>query len=271
MLVLLFSSGVIFLYRFTAGEFLFQKTIHAIEQENNGTKAYNTAILALRQNPAHTKIHQTFSQINLLLAQSVIAAAREKQQSAVLTLSDEDKNLVTTLMTQSVREAKTATALSPSNVYAWGNLANIYQNLIGTAIEADQWAVAAYQKAISLDPTNPVLHLDLGGVYTTLKNTDSATREYVTAVSLKPNYTNGYYNLANVYKLKGDTASARKALDQVLLLLPKDSPSYHQVTEELKNLNAPTPEQNNESTRSPELTKPQIPTRPLIVPELTFP
>lgn len=246
-------------YRFTAGEYLFQQALSAAQNENNGTKAYNSAILAMRQNPTSTRFHQSFSQINLMLAQAVIAAARQKEASETAKLTDDDQKLVIDLLTQAVREAKTATTLAPDNVYAWSNLASVYQNLIGSAAEADQWTIAAYQKAITLDPTNPVLRLDLGGVYVGMKDYDNAIQQFATAVTLKPNYANGYYNLGNAFKFKGDITQARAALNQVLLLTPKNAAAYEQVTQEVKNLERGAPVESSPSTQ------------PLIVPELSLP
>jgi tetratricopeptide (TPR) repeat protein len=142
----------------------------------------------------------------------------------------------------------------------WGSLASIYQNLIGIAADAPSWAIAAYQKAITLDPVNPVLRLDLGGVYVGIKDYDNALQQFMTAVALKPNYANGYYNLANVFKLKGNTKEAKAALQNVLDLLPNTSSEYQKVMEELNAFDTQT-------IPSP----PVVPTNSVIIPELTIP
>ncbi len=222
--------GVIFVssylwYRYTKGEQLFFQGVVAKNQENNGTKAYNLMILAMRQNPFISRYHATFSQLNLMLGNAVITSAKE-----------EDKTLVTTLLSQAIREGKTATTLAPNNVYMWSNLASIYQNLIGVATDAPSWTIAAYQQAITLDPVNPVLRLDLGGVYVGMKDYNSALQQFTTAVTLKPNYANGFYNVANVLKLKGNTKEAKAALQHVLDLVPSTSTEYQKIMEEIKAL-----------------------------------
>lgn len=246
-------------YRYTKGEQLFYQALVARNDENNGTKAYNLMILAMRQSPFISRFHANFGQLNLMLGGAIITSAKQNQTTGTLTLPTEDQQLVSTLLSQAIREGKTATTLAPTNVYMWGNLASIYQNLIGIASEAPSWAIAAYQKAITLDPVNPVLRLDLGGVYVGIKDYDNALQQFVAAVTLKPDYANGYYNLANVFKLKGNIKEAKSALQNVLDLLPSTSLEYQKVTEEIKALDTPT------------LTSPVIPTEPVIIPELTIP
>ena len=232
--VILFSSY--FWYRYTQGEQLFYQSVVAKNQENNGTKAYNLMILAMRQNPHISRYHATFAQLNLMLGNAIIAGAKQKQTTETFSLSQEDQTLVTSLLSQAIREGKTATTLAPNNVYMWSNLASIYQNLIGIATDAPSWSIAAYQQAITLDPVNPVLRLDLGGVYIGQKDYNNALQQFTAAITLKPNYANGDYNLANVLKLTGNTKEAKTALQNVLDLVPTTSTEYQKVMEEIKAL-----------------------------------
>ena len=235
-------------YRYTKGEQLFYQAVVAKNEENNGTKAYNLMILSMRQSPFISRYHATFSQLNLMLGEKIIASAKQ-----------EDQTLITTLLSQAIREGKTATTLAATNVFVWSSLASIYQNLIGIASEAPSWTIAAYQKAMSLDPVNPVLRLDLGGVYVGMKDYDNALQQFTAAVTLKPNYANGYYNFANVFKLKGNTKEAKATLQQVLDLLPSTSSEYQKVSQEITALDTPT------------LPAQTTPTTPVIVPQLSIP
>lgn len=211
-------------YRYTRAEHLFYQALVSQNEKNNGTNAYNLMILAMRQNPFISRYHRAFSQLNLMMG------------GAITTNSEEDQALVSTLLSQAIREGKTATTLAPTNVYMWTSLASIYENLIGVATDAPTWTIATYQKAITLDPVNPVLRLDLGGVYVNLKDHDNALQQFMTAVTLKPNYANGYYNLANVHKLKGNTKEAIDSLQLVLDLISPTSLDYQKISEEIKIL-----------------------------------
>lgn len=211
-------------FRFVQGELLYYQGITAKGEVSNGTKAYNLIILAMRKNSYISRYHATFGQLNLVLGGSIAPDTQENQ------------TLSSTLITQAIREGKTATTLAPNNVYVWSNLASMYQNLIGIASDAPSWTIAAYQKAMTLDPVNPVLRLDLGGVYVGMKDYDNALSQFTAAITLKPNYANAYYNLANVLKLKGNTKEAKAALENILELLPTTSSEYQKVSQEINAL-----------------------------------
>ena len=69
-------------------------------------------------------------------------------------------------------------------------------------------AIAAYQKAISLDQNYAAPHNDLGIVYEELNQRDKAEKEYLLALKLDPNYVGVYSNLAALYEANGDTEAA---------------------------------------------------------------
>ena len=168
-----------------------------------------------------------------------------------------------------IREAKNAVALAPNNVFAWENLAGVYQTLMGVAQGADAWAVASLQQAIVLDPTNPTLRVSLGGLSVAQQNYEAAIQQFLLAVNLKPNYANGYYNLANAYRMMGANDRAVAALKTTLSLLTPDTTDYVKAKNELDQLEkaaAPKP-----VSGTPEnLTQPPS-TQPIIVPPLALP
>jgi predicted Zn-dependent protease len=174
-------------------------------------------------------------------------------------LSDQDQATVSQLVQQSIREAKNAIAIDPNNAIYWTNLAGIYQQLINLAEGADQWTIASYQQAATLEPTNPALALSLGGVYYSLKTYGEAINWFQRSVNLKPDFANGYYNLAIAHRDAGDYAQAAGAMQAVLGLVEADSGDYQIASRELDDikskLQAAQPQQE---TAEPEtLTPPQ--------------
>ncbi len=237
IITLIFTACSLYLlYRFTNAEYLYAKARVALETENNLTKSYNYHILAIKQNQYITRYHLSLSQLALVMGGSVLKNAPKNDQTGIVTLLDDDKTLVTSLFSLAVSEAKLATSLAPTSYVAWTNLATIYQALVGVANDAQTWTTAAYQKAVTLNPTSPNLRVDFGGMYVNAKDYDNAIAQFFTAVTLKPNYANAYYNLANAYKLKGDLARAIDALTNTINLLPQDGTDYTKATEELKSL-----------------------------------
>jgi hypothetical protein len=218
-------------FRWYQGERLLYKALQAAE-ENNGTKAFMLEEQALKTNPMNPLYHSMLSQTALLLTDGLIHAAPVDESGKPI-LSDEDKTLMTNLVGRSIQEAKKTITLSPTNVQSWVTLAKAYQGLLGIAKDADTWAIASYQKAMELDPTNPVLHLNLGGLYMSLNQYESAAKEFITAITLKPNYIDGYYNLANAFIQSGNWDQAVIALEQTKSLVAKNSTDAAKIEQEI--------------------------------------
>lgn len=212
----------------------------------NATESYNQQIVAYNLEPGNPSYRLNFSKTSLALANS-IAAKKD--------LSDQDKTNITQLVEQSIREAKNATKLDPDNVLVWENLASIYSQLINFAQGAQDWAIASYGQALSIDPNNARLRLNLGGVYFSLKDSDSAEKMYEQAISLKPDWANAHYNLSAILKTKGNYAKALEQMRIVVGLLDPNSKDYQQATNELADLTklAPTP-----AAQTPESAKQNI-------------
>ncbi len=258
VLVIAACSCFYFLGRAYLAEVDFAKSL-AAASAGDGTATYNLQIKAIKENPKISRFHTTYSQTNLALAVSLSNIISEQSEA-----SEEDKAknraLVAELIQQAIREAKIAASLNQSNVLAWENLARTYQQLIGVAQGADTWAVSSYTQAIALDPYNPILSLELGGVYIQMKNYSQATTQFIRTTNLKPDFANAWYNLANSYRLLGDNAAYIKALEKTQTLLDPASQEYQIVQEELKG---------QEASPSGSLTTP-APT-PVIVPPLDLP
>lgn len=212
--------------RVYAGEIYFQNALVAAGA-NDGKKTYDTLLLAMRQNPYRDAYRVIYSQTNLLLANSI---AGNKN------LTEADRTTVTQLIQQSIQEAKNAVALNPAKVSNVENLATIYRNLLNLAQGADQWTVASYRQAITLDPVNPNLRIAMGGVLYSLKSYDDAITFFQQAADLKPDLANAYYNLSSAYEQKGDNQKAYNAMQNVVQLVDKSSADYTKATQQLDAL-----------------------------------
>lgn len=257
--MILFTLGSFYLVgRVYAGEIYFKKSIAALQQ-NDGTNAYNDQIKALTFNPYNDIYRLAYSQTNFALA---FALAQKTD------ISDQDRQNITVLVQQAIREAKMAVTLNRNKVTNWENLAGIYRQLLNFAQGADQWAVSALSQAIKLDPVNPNLRLNLGGLYYSLKNYDEAIRFFQQAIDIKPDFANGYYNLAAAYREKKDFQKAHDAMQIVLNLVPTTSQDYNKARGELDDLAKKIPAK--EATKEAELKTPplSIPTQePLVEPQ----
>ena len=268
--LLLAAGCFFFIGRTYAAEIYFKRSLDNIAQ-NDGTTAYNHQIKAIRLNPYDDVYRLSYSQTNLLLADALASKAD---------ISDQDRQDITTLIQQAISEAKTAVSLNKNKITNWENLANIYRQLINFAEGADQWTISTLRQAINLDPVNPQLKLNLGGVYYALGNYDEAIRWFQQAVDNKINFANGYYNLSAAYKEKGDFKKAHEMMQITLNLIPTDSQDYQKARGELEELAKKLPTE----TASPSAIQPseEIPTKqsliepeslpsPVIVPPIELP
>lgn len=229
VLFALVGLSVYVLGRAYAAELYYQQALQAISK-NDGTNSYNLLVRTLTLNPYITRYRMSYAQVNLGLANGLAANLRRESDGSgtQVSISDKDRTLLSSLMSQAVREAKLTTNLAPENALAWENLAKIYEALIGAVGGSDQWAIASYSRAIQLDPTDPLLRFELGSLYTQMKSYDEAQAQFQAAAGLKPDYPNAIYNLAFIYREQKQWLRAAAALRKVLEILPASEPSSRQ-------------------------------------------
>jgi len=224
--LLLVVGCLFFTGRIYAAEVYFKRSLNNLAQ-NDGTRAYENQIKAMTLNPYYDSYRVFYSQTNLLLANALASKSN---------LSDQDKQNITVLIQQAIREAKAAVSLNKNKVTNWENLANVYRQLINFAEGADQWTITSFTQAIKLDPNNPDLKLNLGGVYYALGSYDEAIRLFQQAVDNKINFANAYYNLSAAYKEKGDFKKAHEMMQITLNLISTNSQDYQKARGELEEL-----------------------------------
>ncbi len=103
---------------------------------------------------------------------------------------------------------KGATELAPNRVAAWETLGMIYRDIQGVATGALEWGIKSFEKAISLEPTNPVLHTELGKLYLVSNDAEKAKAEFMKAIELKPDYTDASIQMALIYERENNTEEA---------------------------------------------------------------
>ncbi len=215
--MLVLGSTVYFLGRHFLAEYYFKKSLDGVAS-NSLQELYENQVKAIQYNNASEEFHRQFAQTNLLVANNIAA----KEQDA---LTDQDRQTIAQAIQASIVEAKTAVSLNPLKVTNWQTLAGVYRQIVNVAENAPVWAVSAYQQAIVLDPRNPVLRLDLGGIYYLFQNYDEAQKMFEQAVSLKPDWANAHYNLAWTYYQKGLYGPA---VDQIQIVVGLIDPATQQ-------------------------------------------
>ena len=203
----------------------------ALAQANkNGSVTYQFLQKAESLNPYVDLYRVDMAQTNFALANAIVAQRSANQKGAQVNLSDTDKQTIQTLISQAIAEGRASVALSPRSARNWEVLASIYRNINGVAKNATTFSLDAYGRAIQLDPLNPTLRLNVGGIYSAAKNYDMASRFFTDAANLKADYADAYYNLALTLRDKGDVQNAKAVAEQTVALLVKnggtETPDY---------------------------------------------
>jgi tetratricopeptide (TPR) repeat protein len=203
----------------------------ALAQANrNGSVTYQFLQKAESLNPYVDLYRVDMAQTNFALANAIVAQRSANQKNAQVNLSDADKQTIQTLISQAIAEGRASVALSPRSARNWEVLASIYRNINGVAKNATTFSLDAYGRAIQLDPLNPTLRLNVGGIYSAAKNYDMASRFFTDAANLKADYADAYYNLALTLRDKGDVQNAKAVAEQTVALLVKnggtETPDY---------------------------------------------
>lgn len=166
---------------------------------------------------------------------------------------DLDKQRIQALVSVALSEGKKATDLNSRNVADWEALALIYKNARLYAKGANDWVIKSLEKAIELEPTNPVLYTELGKAYVMrsdeimmaeynklseedkkankeVKKTKEAEDAIVQAfnyfnkaVDLKQNYFDAHYSMGQLASREGQLDQAQNELEKAVALLPQNA------------------------------------------------
>lgn len=196
---------------------------------NKGVQVYEHQRRAVALNPFVDYVHRDYALTNLQIA---IALTNKAD------ITDQERQQVGILIQQAAREGRNATTLDPMDSRNWQVLAQIYQELIGSAEGAAQLTIDSYVNAIQTQPTNPLLRIRLGNVLLGQENTTQAVSVLERAVELKPDLPASYFYLGQAYRQNQQLVQARAAWQQAQLLIDQNSEDYQILSQGLEQLEA---------------------------------
>ena len=244
-------------------------------QSGNLSNSYRDMRTAISLNPYNESYRTSFSQTNLLIADAIIRnAQKDLKPDQQLNLSENDKLQVSQAIQQAIAEAKSVVSLNPRLAQGWANLGVIYANLLNITQGSDTWAISSYQRAINLDPINPLNRMRLGSLYYLLGQYPDATQLFTQAVSLKPDLANAHFNLGwSLYQQKNYQGAASQ-MQAVMSLLEKDKKSqdYKSAKEAYDNFKKQvelTQQQEQEASQGEQLNVQQP--APQLSPKIELP
>lgn len=218
--------SLVFYLKNTAAEYYFAKSMRALSQ-NQGNETYLAQQQAIKLRPYRDVYHRAYAQTNFAIANSLADKADP---------TEEDSKNVAQLMQQSIREIRIAAQLNPLNSQNWRTMAEIYRALVGSVKDAEQFSQAAYVQAAQLNPYDPSIRTDLGGLFVQLKNYDQGALLFQQSAQLKPDYANAYYNWGKTLELQERYEPAVEAYKQTLRLVEANTanPDLQQQTDQIK-------------------------------------
>src|SRR5690606_30807573 len=105
---------------------------------DDAVRTYELQQRAIALNPYLDIFRRRYAMTNILIA---IAISNRTDAT------EQDRQQVSELLQQSIREARAATMLDPGDSQNWLTLAQIYEQMIGATDEAVQWAIQSYVSA----------------------------------------------------------------------------------------------------------------------------
>lgn len=226
---ILFFSGVIvfgiFLGRFYLANVYYASSIKAaVAGEVDATA--EKAVLATKYHPSSATYHTALARAYLL------QAAAESRDS------EPDTTTITNLVASAVNEARLATSLAPKNIQTWETLVTMYENARPIAPNAVDWAIAALDKSIELEGTNPAHYLKRGNLRFLLQKYDDAKSDYEESIRLKANYVDAFVRLAMLEEVRKDLDVAVMRMSDAFRFAPQNPEILFQLGRLLYNRGA---------------------------------
>lgn len=168
-------------------------------------------------------------------------------------VAENRRDRIALLAEASTRAAMNATKLSPSNVLNWLVMGSVYRELIPINGNAGEIAKSAYERAVKLEPNNPLGYTELAKTRQAIAEAhaelldaqDPAVREDAEkrveielaeaemalerAIELKPDYAPAHYQLSLVYQKQGRLDDAIRKLESISEFHPLDVGALFQL------------------------------------------
>jgi serine/threonine protein kinase/cytochrome c-type biogenesis protein CcmH/NrfG len=148
---------------------------------------------------------------------SLASAQRISPDSIAVRLAAGKLNLVPGSYERAGQEFQRAIQIDPNNAEAWRGLARACEKIPGRTNDA----VAAYRKAIDLQPGYYLPHQDLGTFYRQLGNYTEAERHWKRVTEIAPNNARGHTNLGGLYAEMGRFGDSEREQKRALELDPR--------------------------------------------------
>jgi tetratricopeptide (TPR) repeat protein len=127
------------------------------------------------------------------------------------------------LFNDALSHATKAQNIDNNNYLNWLSVARVYGVAVPLQIKgAEEQAMSAYQKALSLNPTNPSIWYEMSVLSISAKKPDEAKDRLKKAIALKANYLEARFSLAQLALNEGLLSEAIKEAEDTVRSAPED-------------------------------------------------
>jgi len=204
---------------------------------------FNRAVSATEISAAESSIGQALRlyQNDLYLrtyAQVYLAKLNSLATKDSTSLSDEDKAMLQSSLDQAVSGAQLATTFNSKNYLNFRALGSVYQSLASFGVkDTYSKAIEAYTIALSLNPLNPGIKLNMANAAIVNQKNEEAKEYANAALALKPNYIDAFLTLSQIAKSEGNNAEALSYAQKALAV----SPTNTDLIKYVDSLKSPVP------------------------------
>ncbi len=223
-----------------AADVSFAKALRMSSANASATDVVNELARSIRYNRFSDTHYQAMGRVRLAQAAAVLREVKDGKPT------QEQLDQISALVKASVEATTRSTTLAPNDSQNWALQAATYRDLMSYANNAEEFAVAAINQAITLEPNNPSHHSGLGLVHLALadrarallnsqnkelaaaakeafpKSLQAAKVSFEKALSLKQDYAPAHYQLAIVSERAGQLLDATNRLTELTKARPLD-------------------------------------------------
>jgi tetratricopeptide (TPR) repeat protein len=156
---------------------------------------------------------------HIILARSYLAELTKEAQKPV-----PDNQRLANIVALTVAEGKKAVELSPNRVTAQETLGFVYRDIRGLAEGASGWGITVLERAIELEPKNPILMSELAKFYISggeeNEDFEKAKELFRRALEVKDDYIDAAVSLSVLEENGGNTEEAMRLMKDLISKVP---------------------------------------------------
>lgn len=166
-----------------------------------------------------------------------LAALNMEEAVRVSSMDSPDAQRATNLARSAIAALRDALTHAPESVELWEQLGILYENTAAVFPDAPTRAAEAFEKAISLDPTNPSLHWHLGNSFAMVHKSEDAEHAFRRSIGLKKDFVPGIVSLAALYEEAREIDRAVAVYTEALHAAGESTPILYNAGRLLYNRN----------------------------------